>query len=439
MRFSALRLLITSASVFVSAAGAALAQGIALPAAGPINQSMGGAAVAAPIDAMGALYWNPASISGLSCSEMGFGLGLLLPTTHLSSSLAANSLGPGFPPVTLAGSNKSNAGVCAIPDLGIVQKLDDSDWTYGLGVIAAGGFSTNYPASATNPVLTPPPPAGLGLGHTYAHLEVLQIIPTLAYQLTDRWSVGVGPTVDIARLELDPAIFAAPDDANGDGFFSYPSGTATSYNWGLGAQFGLFYKAPEWNLGFSLKTPQWFDDFRANSSDEIGQPRTVKSEFDFPMIASWGIAYTGWERWLVALDLRYFDYRNTDGFRTAAFNADGSVTGLGWKNVFALATGVQYQVNDCWFLRMGYSYNENPISNDVAFFNAASPLVTQHLISIGTSFRASSHCLWSVSYTHAFENSVTGPIVTQLGPIPGSSVTNTTSADMLYAGISVYF
>ena len=439
MRLNLLAVLCLGALVAALSTREAIAQGIALPAAGAVNQSMGGAAVAAPVDAMGALYWNPASISGLPCSEMSFGLGLLLPTTDVSSSLAPGSLGPGFPPIGLQGSNRSNAGVSVLPTAAYVQKIEDSDLTFGIGMFGIGGFSTNYPASATNPVLMAPPPHGLGLGHVYAQLEILQVVPTVAYQLTDQLSIGVSPTVDIARLSVDPAFLSAPDDANLDGFPTYPSGTATSYTWGLGVHVGLFYKVPNWNLGFSLKSPQWFDDFRANSSDEIGQPRTVKSEFDFPMIASLGVAYTGFERWLIASDFRYYDYRNTDGFRTAAFNGDGSVTGLGWKNIFGMATGVQYQATDCWFLRMGYAYNQNPVSNENAFFNIASPLITQHVLSVGTSYRYNRNCMVSVSYSHAFRNSVTGPIETPAGAIPGSSVTDSTSADLLFTDVSVRF
>ena len=40
--------------------------GFILTGVGPVNRSMGGASTAAPIDATGALYWNPASISGLA-------------------------------------------------------------------------------------------------------------------------------------------------------------------------------------------------------------------------------------------------------------------------------------------------------------------------------------------------------------------------------------
>ena len=419
----------------------AVGQGIALPAAGPINQSMGGAAVAAPIDAMGALFWNPATISGLQSSEMSFGLGLLLPTETLSSTIPASSIFPGFPPVTLSGSDTGEPGVMPIPTAAFVHHSEDSCWTYGIGIFGIGGFSTNYPASLTNPVLTPQAPIGLGLGHVSAQVEILQVIPTVSVAVTDRLSVGFSPTVVLGRLTADPLFLAAPDDANGDTFATYPAGTSTRYSWGLGAHLGVFYTGDNcWNWGASIKTPQWFEEFRANSSDELGLPRLLKTKFDFPMIVSVGTAYTGFERLILATDVRYFDYRNTDGFRGTGFNADGSVAGIGWKSIFAIATGAQFQATDLLAVRMGYAFNQNPISNSVAFFNVASPLITQHVLSVGASYEFIPGCLCSLTYAHAFENSVSGPIISPLlGPIPGSSATSEVSADALYGSISLRF
>lgn len=65
--------------VMATSSGIAEAQGIFLPSVGPVNQSMGGAATACPIDSAGAINWNPATISGLKCSEISFGLGLVIP------------------------------------------------------------------------------------------------------------------------------------------------------------------------------------------------------------------------------------------------------------------------------------------------------------------------------------------------------------------------
>src|SRR5437868_4169402 len=81
-----------------------------VPGVGPINRSMGGAAVAAPIDAAGAIYWNPATIGDLGKSEMEFGGELVIPQTTLASRVGAGAFGQGFPPTPLAGSTEGDNG-----------------------------------------------------------------------------------------------------------------------------------------------------------------------------------------------------------------------------------------------------------------------------------------------------------------------------------------
>jgi len=49
---------------------AVFGQGIFLTGVGAVNRSMGGASTAAPIDPMGAIHWNPATISGFQCNEI---------------------------------------------------------------------------------------------------------------------------------------------------------------------------------------------------------------------------------------------------------------------------------------------------------------------------------------------------------------------------------
>ena len=57
-----------AALAVLAATTASFAQGIIAPTAGPINSSMAGASVAAPVD-FGGSYWNPAIISGLPSNE----------------------------------------------------------------------------------------------------------------------------------------------------------------------------------------------------------------------------------------------------------------------------------------------------------------------------------------------------------------------------------
>ena len=44
-----------------------------------------------------------------------------------------------------------------------------------------------------NPLLMPQPPAGLGVGPISSQYQLFQIVPTLAYQLTEKISIGVSP------------------------------------------------------------------------------------------------------------------------------------------------------------------------------------------------------------------------------------------------------
>src|SRR5215831_3551662 len=169
--------------------------GFILTGVGPVNRSMGGASTAAPIDAAGATYWNPASITGLGRSEMEFGVAFLYPISTLSSSVPAGALGPFTPPVPLSGSTHSEDGVFPLPSFGLVVQSEDSPWTFGMGVYEVGGFAANYSASTTNPILTPQPPRGIGVGPLFSELQVFQLAPTAAARLTDHLSVGVAPTL----------------------------------------------------------------------------------------------------------------------------------------------------------------------------------------------------------------------------------------------------
>lgn len=78
---------------FMSTASLLFGQnGIVFTGQGPVNRSMGGASTAAPLDSLGAIYWNPATISALN-SEMAFGIEVLWPHSTLSSSVHANVFG----------------------------------------------------------------------------------------------------------------------------------------------------------------------------------------------------------------------------------------------------------------------------------------------------------------------------------------------------------
>ncbi|MCI0357248.1 MAG: outer membrane protein transport protein [Planctomycetaceae bacterium] len=429
------------ASLFLPAS--ANAQGIVLPGEGGVNRSMAGAGTATALDSLGGLYWNPATIGALPKSRVDIGNELLSSRHTARSTIQANAFGPGVPAATLSGGTRSDTGLSALPSIGIVYQPEESPVpvTYGLGLLTIGGYFTNFKGDLNNPIFTPPPPNGFGIGPVYSRLALLQLAPTVAVRLTERIMVGVSPTVNIADLQGDVLAFAPPDDANGDGFATYPPGTHARLRWGLGIHAGVFYQGPSGiNLGFSFKSPQWFERFQFESRDELGAPRTIGLDLTYPMILSWGISYTGYEGLVLAADMRWINYRGARAFGDpAGIDAFGAVTGLGWDDVFYVGIGAQYQLNEALALRLGYSYNTNPIDDAVTFFNLEAPGIYQHGVYLGASMQVTKAIAMHASYVYAFPNSIHGPIFGTAGPIPGTDLHIRQIAESFVIGISAEF
>jgi long-chain fatty acid transport protein len=419
------------------------AQGIVLPGEGGVNRSMAGAGTATTLDSLGGFYWNPATIGALPRSRVDIGNELLSSRHTARSSVQANTFGPGLPPVALSGGTRSDTGISALPSIGIVYQPEESPVpiTYGLGLLTIGGYFTNFKGDLSNPILTPPPPNGFGIGPTYSRLALLQLAPTAAVRLTDRIIFGISPTVNIADLQGDVFAFAPPDDANGDGFATYPPGTHARLRWGLGIHAGIYYEGPSGiNLGFCIKSPQWFERFQFESADELGRPRRIGLDLTYPMILTWGISYTGFDGLVLACDLRWINYRGAQAFGDpAGVDAFGAVTGLGWDDVFYVGVAAQYQLSAALALRVGYSYNTNPIDDAVTFFNLEAPGIYQHGVYLGASMQMTKNFALHASYVYAFPNSIHGPWFSAAGPIAGTDLHIRQIAESLVVGISAEF
>lgn len=400
------------------------AQGVIISAGGPVHRAMGGASTAAPTSAISALYWNPATISGLEHSELEVGFDVLFTEHSVASSIVTVDS-------SISGHTDADPGTFLVPNVGWTYRLrQHPSLTFGLGVNAVAGFKTNLRADPSNPVLSPPP---FGLGNVSSEASFISLTPVLACAVSDQLSLAVGPVITTGQVGIEPFIFNPP---NADG--QYASGQASRYHWGGGVQAGVYYiHNCDWHLGASIKSPSWMETFEFYSVDENGLPRLLRTEIDLPMIVSIGASYSGFENWLFALDARYFDYENTKGFgEPAAFDSTAAVPGLDWSSVMAVALGVQRKLGEKVYLRVGYTYNQSPIRESESFFNTASILCYEHTLSCGMSYQLSEQLALNLGYSHYFENSRTGPIsLPGVGVVPGSSITNASSADFLSFGV----
>ncbi len=247
-------------------------QGLYISSSGPTNRSMGGASSAAPIDALGATYWNPAAIGGLDSSELAFGFELISSNHRVSSAIDG-----------LAGSTDAQNGVFPVPAIAWVHHTGNPRVVFGMGLSGVAGVKTNLSADPGNPVLMPGP---AGLGRVSSEASFFQVAPMISIALSHSLAAGVGPVVTLGQVAAEPFVFASPN-ANG----RYSPGRATRYRWGSGAQVGLYYASRSFRLGGSVKTPTWMETFQFSGEDAAGAPRALELDLNLPAIASFGMAY----------------------------------------------------------------------------------------------------------------------------------------------------
>jgi len=427
----AILLIVCSAIVLGTLTSEVDGQGLIVPSAGPINSSMAGASTAAPVD-FGGSYWNPAIISALEDQEVLIGSALGFSSIHLQSGLAADSVGGIFPPTNRYGEARSDSGVGAGLATGFSFRFaEDSPLTLGLGVFGLVGGGVNFAGSYSTPILTPrQSPNFFGVGPIFSSVSLLSIAPMASLQLTDRLAIGGGPIITAGTPSFNPAFFAAgPKDQYG--LPTFPAATNARPYWGAGFQVGLFYELNDnWNLGFSYKSPVWQERWDFNAAYPNLAPRRIGIQASLPEIISWGVAYKGLPNTLIDLDLRYFDYADTELFGQKV--VDG---GLGWRSVFAVALGAQYKATERLTLRAGYLYNTNPIRGVTTLFNVQAPGIIQNTFTLGASYQLTENVTASLAWMHGFRNDIQGPIL----QIPGSTVRLDAQVDTLWFGVNIKF
>ncbi len=399
------------------------AQGIFLPASGAVNRGMGGATTGAALDAIGSLYWNPATIAAFERDEIGFGFEAVYARNRISSSI----MGVG------AGSTSDESGAVPVPSIGWVHQTANPNIKFGFGLFGAAGYSVNMPADATNPILGP---ALVGRYQTDA--SFFQMAPSLAITMTDRLAIGFGPVINMARIFLDQNAFVPPNLPSA----TFPRGNGTRYHWGLGAQLGFYYIVNDaFQIGGNIKTPMWFEPFRYHSETDTGAPRVDEVSVTLPMIISLGSAYKYSPGITFAADVRYLNYNDADAFGDpAGFGPMFNVTGLGWSDVFSVHLGGQFQVTERLTWRAGYMYVTDLFPSSATFFNVGSDIGYRHAPTFGGSYRLNEFATFSFAYNYVPDWGTTGPIVAPIvGPVPGTSVTNRTDAHIATFGINIRY
>lgn len=418
---------------------------------GAVNTSMGGAVTAQPLDITGALQWNPAGLSVFDGQLLSVSAGLFFSDPNIFSTVPTPN-GP------FSGETGDDRGTPVLPSLAYVWGKKDSKHTFGVSAFGVAGFGVTFPESNNNPITLPQNQGGFG--RIESDYILLQVGFAYSYQISDKVSIGIQPTINYASLEIEPNPLATPDPQKG-----FPVADRAGAV-GFGGQIGVFYDSGIGiKLGASYKSPQFFSNFDFDNTFLDGSAAPgVEFNLDYPAIYSAGMGYSN--RWIdLALDIRYIDYGNTNGFDDSGWEIategdfagfpTGAVKGFGWESIGVISAGVQLKWIENVPIRAGYTYSDNPINNKVAFLSAPATAIIQDAFQLGFGFKIGDKINLDAAYHHGISRGKTkGPLLSPvpdfangpwnaqtnpLGAIPGTEVGFDMTTDMAIVGLTYRF
>jgi long-chain fatty acid transport protein len=410
-----------------------------MQSAGSVNMSMGGASTGQPLDISGALQWNPASISAFNEKILKFDIGLFFSSPKLYSTVPEFDINGQPTGNFFSGSTEDARGVSPMPALAMVWGKENSKLTFGASAFGISGFGVTFPESMTNSINMPQSVGGFG--EIKSDYMLLQIGFTWAYEISDKFSIGVEPTFNFSTLELTPNPTASPTAVG------YPSTNKASAT-GFGAQFGLFFDSGSgFKAGASYKTTQKFSKFKLDNTYLDNTTGANTFQMDYPAILSFGLGYSK-GNFDLAIDYRMVDYENTKGFAETGWTPTASVKGFGWKNMDIISVGIQYKGIEKLPIRLGYTYNTSPIDGDVTFFNIPATAIIESAFQFGFSYEAKDNLSLDLVYHFgSSDGKTTGqllnpafiPLSPPYGAIPGSEVSYDMTTSMIMVGLNYTF
>ncbi len=217
----------------------------------------------------------------------------------------------------------------------------------------------------------------------------MQVSLAYAYKLTNKISIGIQPNFNYESLELAPNPTANPD-MTGKG---YPT-TDVASALGYGAQIGIFYDSHDMlKLGMSYKTKQYFSEYTFKNTYLDGTAAPDNNfTMNYPAILSFGMGLSG-KKIDFAADVRFVNYKDTEGFAESGWKINaangfptGAVNGFGWRDMTIFSVGLQYKLLKNLPVRIGYTNNTNPITDELAFYSVSAPAVIENAAQIGLGY-----------------------------------------------------
>lgn len=384
-------------------------------------KGMGGASTAMAEDTFGGAN-NPASMVWVG-DRIDLGADLFSPKRSSSRTGSAGG--------AIDGAVESDSTYFLIPEFGYNRMLKPN-LSLGVTVYGNGGMNTDYATGQLDAGICAGGaptgvPANLLCGSGALGVDLMQLIiaPTLAYKISEQNSVGISPLLGYQRftaygLQGFGVTNAGYDDSTG-----------------IGVRVGWLGKLSDRvSLGAAYASKMSMSKF-----DKYAGLFAEQGDFDIPSNWNIGLAVQATPQVKLAMDYQRINYSDIKSIANPSANilipaplGASNGPGFGWSDVDVWKLGVEYQYSKNLTLRAGFNHGDNPITSADVTFNILAPGVVQDHLTLGFTYVTANGGELTMSYMHAFSESVTGTSL--LGIISGAGGTDSIKMHQDAIGIS---
>jgi long-subunit fatty acid transport protein len=360
-----------------------LANGVLLDAKGPITLGRGGTNIAHSDNGI-LIHDNPAALARLQGKNIEGALDMLM-----------------FP-MNYKNTNNNKKGedqAFFLPTFAYTHNVQQSRFGMGAGVYNPAGFSAEY--NLNHPLY--------GEQKYFSNASLTKILLGAGYNITDKWSFGVGFGPAYTNMELELPYPFQTGLLLGNTALIDMEGDDWALTWNLGTQLEV---SSNTTLGLSYVCQ---DKFRVQGDLDAEVPGVaahykVDLDFSWPQILGAGVKHLLKKNQSISFDVLWIDW--SSAFNELKFElSEGDNAGLPtsyqdtfplhWKDSYSLRLGYEYFLNDKDTLRFGYIYNENPVPSST--LTPLIPGILKHEVSLGYG-RTWEKWAFNVSYLYAFKS-----------------------------------
>jgi len=321
---------------------------------------------------------------------------------HRSAERSGNAYG-------LNGAATSKDDNFLIPEMGFNAPINDR-FAYGITVYGNGGMNTDYPGAVLqcyNPQTRQFVPGNLlcGVGHLGVNLSQLIVAPTLTYKVTPDFAVAVSPQIIYQMFSAEGLQAFAPYSQNPGALTNRGGDDAL----GIGVKIGfLWFVTPQFSIGGTYAPKADVKRFKKYAGLFAGD-----GGLDIPSNFSVGFAYRATPALIIAADFERILYSDVPSVGNQSSNeaplGSANGPGFGWRNINVYKFGVSYRIDPRFTVRGGFNHCDNPVTSTNVTFNILAPGVVENQVAFGLTYHWTPATDITLTYQHAFANTVSGP------------------------------